>query len=714
MNHERNNLINSYLAGGYTLFPLTRRKTPRHSGWRKTVFDPLLDPDELPEAYGVLLQPDDLIIDYDTKREEKDRNQLKELWANLGLPSAETFVVKTVNNGYQLYFKKPSNLIIKGNCRLPEYPAIDIKKVGGYVVGAGSEVFNKDDEMFPYTVTRGQPEDIMQAAQPLLNYLAKLVITNPSDNHDFKDVNDEGTKFQYTRFLLDVKPAISGSNGNDHTYFVACKGRDLGLSEDIVIEMMLEFFNGRCKPPWENSDIQKIVAHAYSYAQNKIGQRHVANDFSGEKFDEYKDEPVLGGWDRAKDHTLLPTLHNTANFFKMKHVTVGGVDADETHKVKNPLYNMLRYNLFTERAEFEHKAPWHKIGNKVNWDDNDTRLFRYWLSTNQHFNVSKDICDDTAYIIAHQRSYHPIKDYLENIRWDGVPRLDRLLTVYCGASDEPWIHELSKNTFIAACARIYKPGCKHDHILILEGETQGKGKSTFIEIMGGTYAKSFNVLAKEKDTIAYMRGAWLIEMAEMATLNLDEVEAMKAFITRSVDTVRLSYDRFEGDRARQSIFIGTTNHTAATPYLKDKTGNRRFWTVETGIIELAKLRRDRDQLWAEAFFRYNQGEPWWITDENIESQVRKEQAKRLETDTWEETIAGYLAELRFNMEEHEMPVLTTSHILQHALFMPLSRVKRSEQLRVSLIMRKLGYKSETRYDKRDERAYRSWILDTGV
>jgi predicted P-loop ATPase len=260
----------------------------------------------------------------------------------------------------------------------------------------------------------------------------------------------------------------------------------------------------------------------------------------------------------------------------------------------------LAYDEFALVTMLMKPPPWFK--NESNrwtpkhWTDNDDVLTTNWLQHND-INVSVQIGATAAEAVAKNNTFHPIRDYLIGLEWDKKKRIADFASDYLGAEASAYHSAVSRNMFIAAVARIMQPGYKYDSVPILEG-AQGKGKSTAIKILFEPWFSDDLAELGSKDAAMQVRCAWAIEIAELASMGRPEIERVKAFITRSVDRFRPSYGRRVIEVPRQSVLIGTTN---TDTYLKDETGGRRFWPVRCrDKIDLKKIERDKDQLWAEA------------------------------------------------------------------------------------------------------------------
>lgn len=281
------------------------------------------------------------------------------------------------------------------------------------------------------------------------------------------------------------------------------------------------------------------------------------------------------------------------------------------------------HDLFTGMDSAKDGLPWNKNANQ--WTDTDDANLRVWLE--KHYDITgKEKIADALTAVLTRHSYHPIRDYLSGLTWDGVPRLDRIIIDYMGAEDSELNRAMSRKHFVAAVARVFNPGCKYDYCLIMNG-AEGIGKSTLLRVMGGKWFNDSITTLEGKEGMEQLRRAWVVELGELSSIKRSDVEQVKAYLSKQVDIYRAAYARRVLEHPRQCVFCGTTNEAL---FLKGDTGNRRFWVIPV-VAELRKyrdwseaIRRDRDQLWAEAVHYYKQGEPLYLSEE-LEAQAKQRQ-----------------------------------------------------------------------------------------
>jgi predicted P-loop ATPase len=309
---------------------------------------------------------------------------------------------------------------------------------------------------------------------------------------------------------------------------------------------------------------------------------------------------------------------------------------------KDPRLQGVAYNQMTHLLDVNGKLPWKQV--KPGWNDSDLANLKMYFD--KHYGIwSPAKIKDALLTAASERVFHPIKDYLEGLPvWDGTERLDSLLIDYLGAEDNPYTRAVMRKTLVAAVARVYEPGTKFDYILVLNGP-QGIGKSTFFAKLGGKWFSDSLTVSDMRDKAGAekLQGYWILELGELAGLRKIDVETVKSFITRTDDKFRQSYGINVESHPRQSIIVGSTNSTSG--FLRDVTGNRRFWPVRVnhGIKKVWEM-TDIDQIWAEALERYKVGEPLILIGDEVKM-AYEEQRDAMEADDREGLVEQYLERL---------------------------------------------------------------------
>jgi predicted P-loop ATPase len=317
--------------------------------------------------------------------------------------------------------------------------------------------------------------------------------------------------------------------------------------------------------------------------------------------------------------------------------------------------------------------------------DVDVTAVQEWLQRAGLSAISKDTTHQAVDLCASERAFHPVRQYLNGLRWDGERRLQGWLNAYLGVDHGKYATGIGTMFMIALVARVFQPGCKADYMLVLEGP-QGARKSTACAILGDRwFSDNLPDIRSGKDVSQHLNGKWLIEIAELSALDKAEAAALKAFVTRAEERYRPSYGRKEVIEPRQCVFIGTTNKAV---YLRDETGGRRFWPVKVGIIDTDALARDRDQLLAEAVHLFRLGMKWWPDQEFENEHIQPQQEARYEADAWEQAISEWLQDRPAHEQQEPVTVLA---VARQALFIETPRIGTSDQRRIAAALERLGW-----------------------
>jgi len=357
---------------------------------------------------------------------------------------------------------------------------------------------------------------------------------------------------------------------------------------------------------------------------------------------------------------------------------------------------VLAHNELTQQIVLTARIPGNRGGRFTSREirDSDYAAALDWFNRHEFPDATEGTLRAMIDLVARDNVISPVRHYLEDLAWDARPRLDTWLIDHFGADEAPYTRAVGRAWLISAVARALQPGCKADHMLVLEG-SQGIGKSTALAALCGPdwFSDSLPDM-HSKDASVALRGKWIIEIGEMSAMRRSDVEAVKAFVSRTDERYRPPYGKAEVVEPRRCIFAGTVN-PAGDGYLLDDTGGRRFWPVACRRADVAGITAARDQLWAEAVAAFKAGEQWHLTRE-MEGTARLEQAERAATDPWESGVLKAAEELA---AEDTGGAVGTGSILGW-LGIHLHERTPAQAKRVAGILTRAGWRRDGRFKER--------------
>ena len=356
-----------------------------------------------------------------------------------------------------------------------------------------------------------------------------------------------------------------------------------------------------------------------------FGDKDPADETAVTKLPSYKDmidfvnedgaAPILLDKERMADMDFDDITDDDEDFLsKLKRDKNGTPESDVFNclvvlKQDPSLKGKIRLDEFAHRLVVIGDLPWRGKDETPYWTDTDDACLRNYFAT-KYLIKGKGIIDDALQEVTQDNKFHPVREYLKGLTWDGECRLDNLFIDYIGAEDTDYIRAVTRKWMCGAVARVMDPGVKFDTAIVLYG-SQGLGKSLILERLGRKWFNNSLVDIKTKDALEQIQGSWIVELAELAPTYKNDNEIVKAFISRTSDRFRSPYGRRTEEYPRQCVFAGSTNNLM---FLKDRTGNRRFWPITGDKDRKTKnswdLSKDEiDQLWAEAYHYWSEGEP---------------------------------------------------------------------------------------------------------
>jgi len=407
-----------------------------------------------------------------------------------------------------------------------------------------------------------------------------------------------------------------------------------------------------------------------------------------------------GGGQSRGMHRVISLIQRTEKGAAIN--TIGNLMVILSHDPS--LAGMFGWNEFTAHHLIMRAPPAIEDGGKLlpgpyprPWGCEDVAMVqayvqRVWISKASRQDVENAMLAEAA-----QKQFHPVRDWLAALKWDGRGRLNTWLVKAFGTPDDDYHAAIGSKFLIAAVRRIRQPGCKFDNMPVLEGE-QGIGKSTVCRVLFSApwFSDAIPEELASRDAAMALLGVWALEFAEIQHLIRSEVEVIKAFLSRSTDRYRPPYGKAYVERPRQCVLIGTTN---ATDYLRDTSGNRRIWPVKCSHADAEWVEENRTQLWAEAAAREAAGEAIWIDDLDVVAQATQAQQDRMAEDVWADVIRTFL---------NGRVDVRTPAILTDCLQIPRERQGKREEMRVASILAAEGWARRVERDLSGKQV-RIWV-----
>lgn len=437
-----------------------------------------------------------------------------------------------------------------------------------------------------------------------------------------------------------------------------------------------------------NSGLRGGMAAPRSLPEPRVQERRPAQARAGggsapTADDEGQDDPTSGSAEEEEDRSWRKKLL----------VSESGGIKDCRENVYTVLMNhprvkgLVAFDEFAYQIKKMRQPPWPSPEGE--WTVNDDYELGLWLATQLRMVVrSEGVLVAGVAMAANRAKFHPVRDYLNALRWDGTPRLSHWLAECLGAEDNNYHGLVGRWYLMGMVNRAINPGCQMDNMIVLEGR-QGEGKSSALRILGGEWFADTPVKVGDPDALLSLAGVWMYEIAELDSFNRADITAVKQYVTSREDRVREPYARRHTTRPRTCVLAGTTNQNE---YLKDSTGARRFWPVAVGEMDLLKLSRWRDQLFAEARHLLEAGERYHPTREESRRYLEEQQQDREIQDPWLEEIADWLDD----PAQAARSRFTTSNLLTECLRVPPDRIDGAKNMatRVGVVMHKLGWKKQ--------------------
>lgn len=541
------------------------------------------------------------VIDVDVKQDKRGMESLFKLDLDFNLP--QTFTVKTPSGGLHLYYlssepiKNAIDVLYGRGCGL------DIRGINGYVVAPGATL-TLENQSLSYEILSDLPfaplpETFSQNLKRLPPINTPVFLT-PEPYLPPAVVPDTQQNINHAlAFLKHDLGAIEGLGGDEHTFRIAAKLKDFGISETKTYALMLDVWNPKCSPPWEPDELRTKVANAFAYGALPFGVETPESDFHGIV-------PVVTAEDTRQQ--FLARLDSTGKGI------VGTATNIYLALTRSDVcgYTVAKDDFINKIVVCEHESDhWRELR------DTDYNTIRRNLEKASFIKIQKRDIADGVEEYAEKNSFDSAQNWLNTIpAWDGVPRVSRFFHHYFRTPDTEYASEVSKYTWTALAGRILKPGIQADMVPVLVG-SQGVGKSRGVEAMAPdpSFCGQLSFEDSKAEQSRKIQGKIIVEICEMQGFGKRDLENIKAIITQGADTWTPKWKEHSISRHRRNVWVGTTNEPEL---LTDPTGNRRWLPLTCeGVVNTQAIKADKLQLWAEAKVLYEKHGIIWQGAEKL-------------------------------------------------------------------------------------------------
>lgn len=639
-----------------------------------------VDPDWRPaegQGYGILTGEVSglVVVDIDEKDGKNGLEALKK-WSQKFGEWPETLTVRTPSGGLHWYFQHPGFPV--GNSQGWPAAGVDLRGEGGLIVGPGTRMPSGTYEVVnavrpailpPWFLTQILERSAGRKKAP-------RPFTSSPEQRPRNVIRGQGLAKSW-------RPAVSGQGGSVDTYVLAGKlRRELALSFEDTLAIMLEVYNPRCAPPWSQAELE----HKIRDAEERLDWEYCPDVFTEPS------RPVVVA-PSAPSTRVRPVDGHTPKW-TLEAVNMSG------QRKKMPFDELIGY--FRTSPDWAGRVQWNEFRRRVEivdppirmedvesgggLSDTDVSKVRFMLGANGHTASKLDIWE-ALNSVSRENSYHPVREWLSEL-----PVLDpngpgnllsRLSSLVFGTTD-PRCDAMLRKFLIGAVRRILQPGVQLDTMLVLHGG-QGVGKSRFIRQLFAPWYRLNLPNIREKDSCDAIRGVWVVEVGELDQFLRHDPQTAKDFLSRTVDAYRPPYERGTVEAPRQVVFIGTTNDD---DFLKDATGDRRYWPIAVpGKINLEWLEANREAIWAEAYAAALTDEKHYFEGEE-EADLERVRRPFQDLDPWTGTVEDWL--------RGKLEVRRTSDVFTQALHGDVGHMTKREANRIGAVLRRLGCTPQTR------------------